>query len=227
MRTIKYKENVGKTIRGIFNIIDYKIIDKKPYYYIECKLCGGKRYMRCDSVSNKKVISCGCYNKNNNYFKALDIKNMRSGKLVAIRDTGIVRDNDHIWECKCDCGRTHNVPAYLIKNQKIKSCGCSFETSRKNNLVKAREGCKDFIKDGTNYKTINSKKPLCTNSLNERNISYDKARSKYMVQMEYKGKHYNFGRYDKLEDATTIRDLAFEARQNDQIEEFFNSYKNY
>lgn len=212
------KENVGKVIRGLFKILDYKRENGRSYYFVECQMCKAKKWMRCDSVMNENVVSCGCYNKENNYISNIDIKGMRSGRLVAVKDIGATKGKDHIWECKCDCGNTHYVEAYLIKGKKVRSCGCLHDESRLENLEKAIESCKSFIKDGTNYKIINKTGPIKSNkSTGERCITYDQQRNKYAVRMGYKGVKYFFGRYNRLEDAIRIRDIAFEARKNDAL----------
>lgn len=221
-----HKDNVGKTIRGIFKILDYQIRNKKPYYFVECLLCNDQKWIRCDSIFNEKVISCGCYNKSHNYLKPIDIKGMRSGRLVAVCDLGTIDGLDHVWECECDCGNKHNVPAYLIKAKRINSCGCLQDNARKENAKKALESCKDFIKNGTNYKSINATKPLSSNkSSGERCITYDKARNKWVVVIGYKGKSYHLGRHDDIEDAIKIRDMAFEARKKDSLSDFHEKNK--
>lgn len=54
-----------------------------------------------------------------------DITGMRSGRLVAVRPTNKRRGNRGvIWECRCECGRTHYTMAYRIINKSVKSCGC-------------------------------------------------------------------------------------------------------
>lgn len=220
MPKINHRENVGKTIREIFEVLDYKRENNKSYYFINCLLCGNKKWMRCDTAYDENVVSCGCYNKMNNLLKSVDITNMRSGMLVAKRDLGVLNDKDHVWECQCDCGKLHNVAASLIINQRVNSCGCKQDIARALNAEKAFEACKYFIKDGTNYISINKTEPMKTNiSSSQRCISYDKNRKKWIVQMTYKGKHYHFGRYDKLDDAIKERDIALEARKNDDMKE--------
>jgi hypothetical protein len=59
--------------------------------------------------------------------RILDIKGLRSGKLVAIKYLYSKKDSDNssnaIWECKCDCGNRKEVIASRIKRKNIKSCG--------------------------------------------------------------------------------------------------------
>lgn len=57
---------------------------------------------------------------------ALNITGMRFNRLVAIRPTGNkASDGKLLWECRCDCGKTHISKATSIKNGHTQSCGCS------------------------------------------------------------------------------------------------------
>lgn len=66
--------------------------------------------------------------------RALDITNMRSGMLVAVRRSSKQDAYGHTyWLCKCDCGREcYSLPS-RIKDQSMRSCGCS---KYKNHFIK-------------------------------------------------------------------------------------------
>lgn len=67
-----------------------------------------------------------CWNFINGVIKMIDLKNIRSGKLVALRPTEKRRSSGYIiWECRCDCGNVCYADSYQIKNSLKKSCGCS------------------------------------------------------------------------------------------------------
>ena len=55
-----------------------------------------------------------------------DYAGLRSGRLVAVRSTGVKRGTNYIWECLCDCGVVKFIPAaYLARSTKpVLSCGC-------------------------------------------------------------------------------------------------------
>ncbi len=66
-----------------------------------------------------------------------DITGMRSGRLVAVRPTDKRRGNNGVvWECQCDCGRTHYTMAYRISNKSVKSCGCATREQAKKTATK-------------------------------------------------------------------------------------------
>lgn len=53
-----------------------------------------------------------------------DLTGLRSGRLVAIIDSGERRNGLVVWQCQCDCGSTHKVTSVHIKSGTTKSCGC-------------------------------------------------------------------------------------------------------
>jgi len=55
--------------------------------------------------------------------KKIDITGQRFGRLVAVSEVepnGVRRR----WLCKCDCGNEKTVDMYLLRQGRIKSCGC-------------------------------------------------------------------------------------------------------
>lgn len=64
----------------------------------------------------------------------IDITGMRFGKLVAVRYRYTNRLKQAVWECKCDCGKTHLAPAKDLRSGNTKSCGCT----RKENAQKLK-----------------------------------------------------------------------------------------
>ena len=121
------KDRVGTTVRG-FKIIDYKRENNRTYFYIICPVCGNKKWLRSDSLNNPKVVSCGCYNKENNFIKRIDITNKRYGRLTAIKPTKN-RDKYNgsvIWACKDNT----DIKA-LEQSKKNPYSGVTYDKSRK------------------------------------------------------------------------------------------------
>lgn len=48
----------------------------------------------------------------------------RFGRLVVVRDSGQRYRKHKIFECLCDCGKTHLAVSMHLNSGKIKSCGC-------------------------------------------------------------------------------------------------------
>jgi hypothetical protein len=51
-------------------------------------------------------------------------KRQRFGKLVTVRIAGRGKSGHILWHCKCDCGKTRDVPASHLMDGDTKSCGC-------------------------------------------------------------------------------------------------------
>lgn len=59
----------------------------------------------------------------------------RYGHLTVIKDTGKRIHRSIIWECKCDCGNTHNVSSNNLNSGRVNSCGekdCPYHYTFKN-----------------------------------------------------------------------------------------------
>lgn len=55
---------------------------------------------------------------------AKDLTGQRFGRLAAVRPTERRQQTFVIWECLCDCGKTHYVTSGNLIHGKVKSCGC-------------------------------------------------------------------------------------------------------
>ncbi len=55
--------------------------------------------------------------------KKLDLLNQRFGRLVVVAPSKS-KNNETMWECKCDCGNIKIVSTSNLKAGRIKSCGC-------------------------------------------------------------------------------------------------------
>lgn len=55
--------------------------------------------------------------------KPSDITGRRFGRLVAVSPAGKI-GRAAVWLCRCECGKTTEVPIYNLNNGKTKSCGC-------------------------------------------------------------------------------------------------------
>jgi hypothetical protein len=62
--------------------------------------------------------------------RIIDIAGQRFGRLVAVRRVGS-RGKNPLWECRCDCGSTHQATSFNLRSGNTKSCGCSKRRERK------------------------------------------------------------------------------------------------
>lgn len=57
----------------------------------------------------------------------VDLTGQRFDRLVAVKRIGYKKRKSggySIWECKCDCGKTTQVPLSALKTGNTRSCGC-------------------------------------------------------------------------------------------------------
>ena len=89
--------------------------------------------------------------------KAKDLTNQRSGKLLAIKPTGMRNIHGSVlWLCQCDCGNTACVAEDCISGGTAKSCGCiNKERAKIKNAFKP-----DFHNHPTNYSESKSEKEM-------------------------------------------------------------------
>ena len=206
---VRAKDRIGTIIKN-FKILDYKRENGETYFYIECLLCGNKKWMKGSEVTSGKSVSCGCYNKNNNLKKSEDLTGQKFGELTVLKATEKrSRNGSVIWECKCSCRNYVSVSSQRLKDGSVKSCGClrsKISTKKAEKMAEIiLEGC---IED-TNIRNLTSKTPK-NNTSGYKGVSWDKERQKWAAQIVFQGKTYNLGRYYKKEDAISAREEAEE-----------------
>lgn len=56
--------------------------------------------------------------------KPKDITGERFGRLVALEDTGMRKNDSPVWLCQCDCGNLHLAGYRQLSRGNTRSCGC-------------------------------------------------------------------------------------------------------
>lgn len=219
-KRILAKDLVGKEYNG-FQVLDCKTENRRTYLYVVCPFCKCKKWMRKDSLDNKKVFSCGCQNKKNNYYAKKDISGKKFGKLTVLHPTKKRNPfGSVIWLCKCDCGNEKEIPYNSLVAWNSKSCGCI-----RTNLIKELAGKSNelYCIEGTSISQLYKKIPS-NNTSGFKGVVYKKDRSKWVAQIEFKGKNYNLGSYDKKEDAIEARKIAEENLFGNFIDWYAENY---
>lgn len=151
-------ECIGQKIAGNKSHRTYKI------WHLICD-CGNTYETLTPYLLSGNSNSCGC-------LRHKDLTNERYGFLVVIKFHNRIIKNKRsviIWECLCDCGKTHNVQSEYLLNGDVISCGCYV-----NNL--AINKCPNIQIIDTNnnrnkYKSIHSYFGTIKSGAKKRNIS--------------------------------------------------------
>lgn len=225
MAYIRAKDRIGTTVNG-FYIEDVKREGKQTYTYVVCPYCKSKKWIRMDTIVSGSIISCGCYNAENNYRKSVNIKNKFFGYLEALEPTE-KRDKNNgsiIWKCECKCGNICYVSAANLKRGALASCGCLATKIHSNTgKIAGKNIAENFCMEGTNIKNLTAKVPK-NNTSGVKGVHWDKTRQKWIAQIVFKGKHYYLGRYSKKEDAIAIRKIAEEKLFGNFLEWFAEQF---
>lgn len=54
----------------------------------------------------------------------LELAGQRFGRLVVLEEAGKDGHRAYMWSCRCDCGETSTVRGSLLKQGRVRSCGC-------------------------------------------------------------------------------------------------------
>lgn len=205
----KAKDYIGKKINKL-TIIDVLRENKRTYFVTKCE-CGNRKTIRADSVLNGKIVSCGCYNKEHNYLKPLDLTGEKFGRLKVMKKTNQRGKNGSIiWECLCECGNKVYAGEDVLKKGSVRSCGCFATEQRMAKMKELAESQKEtnYI-EGTSLFSLNAKIPS-TNTSGHKGVTWDKNRNLWAAQIVFKGKNYHLGRYANKEEAIKARENAEE-----------------
>lgn len=95
-----------------------------------------------------------------------DLSAQKFGRLTVVKRAGQTKSRNVIWECKCTCGNTCNVPAGHLKKGETKSCGCLQSEARKTN--RKTHGHKAGKTETPEYRSYRHAKARCENPKHHR-----------------------------------------------------------
>jgi hypothetical protein len=97
---------------------------KCVYWLCKCE-CGNETIIAGGSLKNEKVISCGCYNKENaSKIHLNDLTGRKFGRWTVIKREDNDKAGSSRWLCRCDCGKEKVVRGSELNKGSSKSCGC-------------------------------------------------------------------------------------------------------
>ena len=99
--------------------------------------CGNTTFAKAYSLLSGHKASCGCLREPGlRNVKTKDLTGQRFGNLVALRLSDVRKNNQVLWECKCDCGETAFVKACNLTTNRTTSCGCTpKESATRSNII--------------------------------------------------------------------------------------------
>ena len=124
-----------------------------------------------------------------------DIAGMQFGYLEALEPSGKRNRKGRYWICRCKCGKVVELPASRLLTGNTRSCGCMLaDHLQKVNLYYEGTSIRQAME--VRERSVKAKSGYTGVTLR---------RGKWMAYVKYKGKMYNLGRYDALEDAVEAR----------------------
>lgn len=151
--------------------------------------------------------SCGCLSRP----PLKDYIGRRFSHLVVEEYAGKIK-GQHLWLCRCDCGKETLVRQTYLQSGKTKSCGCL----QKQQILKNLKLC-----DGTSVTRlkVGKEKPISSNTSGVTGVYWNRRTQKWCAQITFKRKTYFLGSYVDKKDAIAAR------RRGECVhEDFIRSY---
>lgn len=155
--------------------------------------CGGEIDAPLHQLTAGYRKSCGCLSHP-------PLKDYLGKRFSMLTVTGYAgkEDGQHLWRCKCDCGKETLVRQTNLQSGKTKSCGCLQEKQLLENL-KLCEGTSVAVLEA------NRGRRLPTNTSGVTGVYRSRRTGRWCAQITFKRKTYYLGAYEKKDDAIRAR----------------------
>ena len=155
--------------------------------------CGGEIDAPLHQLTAGYRKSCGCLSHP-------PLKDYLGKRFSMLTVTGYAgkEDGQHLWRCKCDCGKETVVRQTNLQSGKTKSCGCLQEKQLLENL-KLCEGTSVTILEAGRRRL----RP--TNTSGVTGVYRNRRTGRWCAQITFKRKTYYLGAYEKKDDAIRAR----------------------
>ena len=161
--------------------------------------CGNEIKASVNNLLRGHNTSCGCAKRERLQQRAVDIRGQRFGRLSAIEALEKRSGSESVvWRCRCDCGRETETASRDLLSGNTRSCGC---------IKQEQPGPQKYMRyiDGTCIENLESRKLRRDNTSGHTGVQLEKASGKWIALIQFKGRRYTLGRFDKLEDAAEAR----------------------
>ena len=167
---------------------------KNGYTVQRCRCdCGGEIDAPLHQLTAGYRKSCGCLSHP-------PLKDYLGKRFSMLTVTGYAgkEDGQHLWRCKCDCGKETVVRQTNLQSGKTKSCGCLQEKQLLENL-KLCEGTSVTILEAGRRRL----RP--TNTSGVTGVYRNRRTGRWCAQITFKRKTFYLGAYEKKGDAIQAR----------------------
>lgn len=104
--------------------------------------CGTIKDIRGTHLTQGKVLSCGCLQKEQtSVARKKDISNQKFGLLTAIKATDQTNNGSIVWECRCECGKITYASVRDLNSHHVNSCGCLARSMGEIKIERLLKGC--------------------------------------------------------------------------------------
>ncbi|MBO5484350.1 MAG: HNH endonuclease [Lachnospiraceae bacterium] len=118
VQEIKAQENATDIVGRKFGNLTVESLESTKDRMYKCRcVCGNYRMIKRRYLLDGSAKSCGCKN-------IKDMTGMKFGRLQVLRQNGLSKKGEAVWECKCNCGNVVNVAGYQLRSGNVSSCGC-------------------------------------------------------------------------------------------------------
>lgn len=192
-QTTRAKIAIGYRI-GHLRVEEATSQHKNGYTIWRCRCdCGGEIDAPLHQLTAGYRKSCGCLSHP-------PLKDYLGKRFSMLTVTGYAgkEDGQHLWRCKCDCGKETVVRQTNLQSGKTKSCGCLQEKQLLENL-KLCEGTSVTILEAGRRRL----RP--TNTSGVTGVYRNRRTGRWCAQITFKRKTFYLGAYEKKGDAIQAR----------------------
>ena len=201
-QTTRAKIAIGYRI-GHLRVEEATSQHKNGYTIWRCRCdCGGEIDAPLHQLTAGYRKSCGCLSHP-------PLKDYLGKRFSMLTVTGYAgkEDGQHLWRCKCDCGKETVVRQTNLQSGKTKSCGCLQEKQLLENL-KLCEGTSVTILEAGRRRL----RP--TNTSGVTGVYRNRRTGRWCAQITFKRKTYYLGVYEKKDDAIRARQRGEKLHEN-------------